>query len=334
MNAISRFSPLTVGQKKTANRIVVPAMASQTATELGFASEATFEHYKRLGQSRAGIIFVEYTTVSRSGRSEEFQLSADNDDKIEGLGKIATILKAAGALSVLQLTHALGKSSKSLTGGILYGASDVPVPVKDREMETPQKLSLAEIKEIQEDFLKAVGRAVAAGFDGVELHSAHGYGLNQMLSPITNKRTDNYGGSFENRSRMLLEIVNQIKSTFPELIVSVRIPGQDYLPDGLAPFEMIKLAQSLETSGVDIINVSSGLGGWRRIGTRTDEGYLVEDASRIQARVKSPVIGVGGIESAGYIEKGLNEKLFSLAAVGRAILKDPQLFAMQILAKE
>lgn len=333
MNTLSRFSPLSVGRLIAKNRIVVPAMASQTADHLGFATEATYDHYESLTQSCAGIIIVEYTAISPSGRSEEFQLLADSDDKIEGLSKIAKKIKDSQALSVLQLTHALAKSTKTLTGGTLYGASAIPVPVKDREMETPQALSLAEIDKIKSDFLKAVRRAAEAGFDGVELHSAHGYGLNQMLSPLTNKRCDQYGGSFENRARMLFEIVSAIKISFPQLILSVRIPGQDYIPGGLELFEMTLLAQKLEELGVDIVNVSSGLGGWRRMGDRKNEGYLVEDAAEIQSLINAPTIGVGGIESAEFIDRSLNEKKFSLAAVGRAILKDPQLFAMRVLSE-
>src|SRR6185437_14332312 len=117
--------------------------------------------------------------------------------------------------------------------------------------------------------------AVLAGFDLVELHSAHGYGLNQWLSGITNRRQDEYGGSQKNRNRLLIEIVTAIRAQFPNLLLSVRIPGQDFIEGGLTPEEGVDLSMQLESAGVSLINVSSGIGGWRRPGGRHGEGYLV-----------------------------------------------------------
>ena len=203
------------------NRVVVPPMASGTATKDGFVTTETINHYERLAGSRASLVMVEYTYIS------------------------------------------------------------------------------ADIEEIKKSFLRAAKRAHVAGFNIIELHSAHGYGLNQWLSPITNKRTDKYGGIMKNRSRILLEIIDSIKEHIPEVVLSVRIPGQDHFIGGLSYGETSALALSLQKTGVDIINVSSGIGGWRRPRNRNGEGYLVDDAEIISRSLSIPV------------------------TVGRAILNDP-----------
>lgn len=299
-------------------------MASETADERGFASDKTFEHYRRLATAGAGIIFVEYTYVHRSGRSEPNQLGVDSDAQIDGLREIASIIKATGALAGLQLVHAGGKTNTDLTDGSLQGPSNIVVPVKDRQLEQPTAMTDVEIKLWKSSFLHAAHRAVCAGFDMVEVHSAHGYGINQWLSPVTNHRQDRFGEHSQGRSLLLLEIITAIRKNFPRLLLSARIPGQDFLPNGLTVVETTALAQSLVSAGLDLVNVSSGLGGWRRPRGRNAQGYLIDEAETIQAQLSAPVIGVGGIEDGDFIDDLLATGKVSFAAVGRAILKDPQ----------
>ncbi len=306
------------------NRIVIPAMASQTADLDGFATERTLQHYQRLCQAKVAILFVEYTYVDRSGRGESHQLGVSSDQHIEGLQRIARVIKKSGALAALQLVHCGGKSSTSLTGQDLMGPSAIAIPVKDNVLETPRPLLPNEIEEFQNSFVRAADRAWRAGFDLVELHSAHGYGLNQWISPVTNQRQDGYGGDRANRARMLLEIVEKIKSAHPQGVLSVRMAAQDYYEGGITLPDSQWLAKELEQRGVDILNVSSGIGGWRRPQEKAGEGYLVEDAHAIQKIVQLPVIGVGGISSGLYVDRALELGHFSLAAVGRAILEDPR----------
>jgi NADPH2 dehydrogenase len=298
-------------------------MASQTASQDGFVTEKTIAHYNRLAEAKPGLLIVEYTFVHFSGRSEDFQLGVQSDAHIDGLSRLAQAIKKSGALAGLQITHGGGKSERSLTGGALMGPSAVSVPVKDRQLENPDPMNTSDIELWKFAFVDASDRAVAAGFDLIELHSAHGYGLNQWLSPITNQRTDDYGGDLNNRMRLLLEIIEAIRARHPRLLISVRMPGQDFIEDGLRPAETVAVAQAIERAGVDIIHVSSGIGGWRRPSSRTGEGYLVPEAADIQANVRIPVIGVGGIETGTYIDESLQLGRFALAAVGRAILKDP-----------
>jgi len=322
---VNRLSSLSLRKNKTLkNRVVVPSMASETATEEGFVTTNTIRHYQNLAEAGAGLLIVEYTFVHPSGRSEKNQLGISTDAHGEGLSKIAKIIRDSGAVAGIQFSHGGSKSERGLTGGVLMGPSAVAVPVKDKQTEIADPMTLEEINLWKDSFIAAADRAVTAGFDLIELHSAHGYGLNQWLSPLTNKRDDIYGRDLNGRARMLLEIVHAIRARHPGLLISVRIPGQDFIEGGLTNADSICIAKSLEDAGVDIINVSSGVGGWRRPALRVGEGYLVSDAAKIQPHIKIPVIGVGGIETGGFIDQALNEGLFSLAAVGRAILKAPK----------
>jgi NADPH2 dehydrogenase len=180
-------------------------------------------------------------------------------------------------------------------------------------------------------YVKAAERVHEAEFDFVELHAAHGYGLNQWLSPITNKRTDNFGGVMSRRAEVLFRIVKRIKKLFPALLVAVRLPAQDHFPDGLLVEDMQWVVRELEKLGVDLIDVSSGIGGWRRPEGSSGQGYLLEDAQALKKHLAVPVIGVGGIESGDFIDRIIDEKIVDFAAVGRAILKEPRNWGMQNL---
>lgn len=305
------------------NRVVVPPMASGSATDKGFVTTKTLDHYKRLAQSRASLLMVEYTYVHKSGKSEPHQLGISCDEHQEGLAQLAKAILKTGATPALQLTHAGAKSSRAQTGGSLISPSGIRVPIKDHELELPDLASKDDIELLKSSFLQGARRAWNAGFPIVELHSAHGYGLNQWISPLTNQRSDEYGGSQQNRNRLLLEIISMIKKQLPHLVLSVRMPGSDHFEKGLGHSETIQLAKQLEACGVSILNISSGIGGWKRPRSRIGEGYLVDDAAMIAKEVQIPVIGVGGIKSAEYINSSLDLKLFSLAAVGRAILEKP-----------
>lgn len=333
-NNLNRWSKLTVNNKVINNRVVVPPMASGTADLEGFATAATINHYKRLTDARAGLLIVEYTSVHPTGRSEVNQLGIQSDAHIEGLAKISQLIRKSGAIAGIQLTHGGGKTEKELTGGFLMGPSAIAVPVKDQDLVIPDPMSKDEIEMWKVAFITASDRAVAAGFDLIEIHSAHGYGLNQFLSPITNQRVDEYGKDINGRMRLLLEIVNAIRIKHPSLLISVRMPGQDFIEDGLTISDTIAIAQSLEKAGVDIIHVSSGIGGWRRSPTRAGEGYLVDEAIKIQAAVSIPVIGVGGIQTGEYIDQRISSGQFSLAAVGRAILDNPKSWYESVLVKK
>jgi NADPH2 dehydrogenase len=322
--ATDRFSPYRfAGGRTTRNRVVVPPMASSTADARGNAAAATAAHYARLAESGAGAVFVEYAFVHASGRSEENQLAADSDGNVEGLASLAGAIQRAGALAGLQLVHAGGKTTAALAGAAPMSPSGVRVPVKGWEPDASAAMTREDVRLWVRWFAAAARRAASAGFDLVELHAAHGYGLNQWLSPLTNTRGDEYGGSPEGRARLLLEIVAAVRAAAPGLLLAARLPGQDHMDGGLTAAETGALARRLEDAGLDLIDVSSGIGGWRRPEGRTGQGYLVDDAARLKPFTSLPVIGVGGIETGDFIDRILGAGRVDFAAVGRAVLKDP-----------
>ena len=267
------------------------------------------------------MFFSEYAFVNSGGRAERNQLGLETDEHEQAIVPIAAAIHNAGALAGFQLAHAGGKSSKNLTGIPLQSPSGVLLPTKDSSLEPSGEMSIDDIENWKISFLNSAIRAHRAGFDIVELHATHGYGLNQWISPVTNQRTDGYGGSLEGRSRLLLEIVDSIHTAVPNLLISVRIPGRDFVDGGLELDETIKLAQQLVDHGTTLINVSSGIGGWRNPTSRVEQGYLVPEASHIQKHVDAPVIAVGGIKTTQYISESIGKELFHFGAVGRAILK-------------
>lgn len=233
------------------------------------------------------------------------------------------MIKYSGALAGLQIVHVGGKSTTALTGGRLFAPSEIAVPIKGWSPEAPTAMMAKEIEMWIDWFSQAAMRAQQAGFDFVEIHAAHGYDLNQWLSPITNKRSDEFGGSIQNRSRLLLTIIKKIRKVVPKLLIAVRLPAQDHMPSGLSFNEMFFVVSKLQKAGVDLIDVSSGIGGWRRPEGHSGQGYLVEDAAKIKSHSSIPVIGVGGIESGEFIDKVIQEEKLDFAAIGRAILADP-----------
>ncbi|PAW08739.1 NADH:flavin oxidoreductase [Vibrio sp. V1B] len=330
---MTRFSSLTVAHHHLKNRVVVPSMASQTSTTEGLATSSTIKHYGKLAQSGAGLVMVEYSFVDFSGRSEPNQLGAHSDDCVEGMKAIAQVIHDHGAKAGFQITHCGGKATLE-TCPNLMGPSGITVPAYDRVLPQPKAMTLEDMLFWRKQFIDAALRADKAGFDFVELHCAHGYGLNQVLSPVTNQRDDLYGGSLENRSRLVVEIIEAIKAK-SNIGMMVRIPGQDLYPEGLTQEDMVKVCKLFINAGLDLINVSSGIGGWNRPKDRRGEGFLVSESAFLkQADLGIPIIGVGGIESAEYLDQAVNNGWLDLAAVGRAILKDPLAFNQQIMQKE
>ena len=322
---VNRFSSFRFGNGKVAkNRVVVPPMASQTADTTGFVTDRTIEHYGLLCRSGAGLVIAEYSFVHQSGKGEGTQLGAHSDGVIPGLERIASVIQKSGALAGIQLVHVGSKSSHDLTGAALMAPSAVSVPVRGRTSEIPVAMTEGQIEEWVGWFGDAAARAAKAKFDLVELHASHGYGLNQWLSPITNKRNDAYGGAIDARSRLLLRIAAAVKRDHPELLLSVRLPAQERIAGGLTEEEMGWVVSKLEELGADVIDVSSGIGGWGRPEGHLEQGYHVSDAAHLKVHTTLPVIGVGGIETGGFIDTILSSGQVDFAAVGRAILKNPE----------
>ena len=254
-------------------------------------------------------------TFRQAGKIGPKQLAIHDDSSISGFEKLASALHAVGAPAVVQISHAGGVTNKRVIGVEPAGPSP---------REKSRMLEESEIYDIVDDFALAAERTVKAGFDGVELHGAHGYLLNQFFSPLFNRREDEFGGSLEKRMRFPLLIVEKVRRILGDRLLLYRLGSDDLAPSGTHIEDSIVFAQRLEASGVDIIDVSGGMCGSEPRQLRQIKGYFVPQASEIKKALKVPVIGVGGITDAEYADKLVIEGKVDLVAVGRAFWTDSQ----------
>ena len=314
------LEPLKAGRLKLHNRLVMPPMATEKAAAGGKVSPGLLEYYneKSMG-GYISLIIIEHSYVRPDGKASDDQLSVADDSVIEGLKILADTIHRNGSKAVMQINHAGSAASEEITGTMPVGPSAVLNPRKET---MPRELALEEIKGIIEAYQNAARRTREAGFDGVEIHSAHGYLLNQFFSPLTNKRGDQYGGNLLNRIRIHLQIISAIKKVvgedFPLLL---RLGASDFMPGGTTIEDSIIAAREFEKAGIDIIDISGGFSGYTVPGL-TGQGFFSPLTEAIKKAVSMPVILTGGITEARAAEKLLDEGKTDLVGVGRAILKD------------
>ena len=308
------LDPLKVKGYTLRNRIVMPPMQTGKATFEGAITNRLINFYVRRS-SALGLPIVEQAYVSQVGKIGPKQLGIHDDSLIGGFEKLAKGLHEVGAPAVMQISHAGGVTNKKVIGTIPAGPSERP---------KTRMLKIDEIENICEDFALAAKRAVKSGFDGIELHGAHGYLLNQFFSPLLNKRKDDYGGSLENRMRFPLLVVGNVRKHLNGKLLLYRLGSDDLAPNGTHIEESIIFARRLEQFGVDIIDVSGGMCGSEPKQLRQMKGYFVPQASEIKKTVSIPVIGVGGITEAQFADELVREEKVDLVAVGRALWRDPK----------
>ena len=262
-----------------------------------------------------GLPIVEHSYVSPTGKIGPKQLAIHDDSSISGFEKLANALHEVGAPAVVQISHAGGVTNKRAIGTEPAGPSP---------REKSRMLEASEIYGIADEFALAAERAVKAGFDGVELHGAHGYLLNQFFSPLFNRREDEFGGSLEKRMRFPLLVVEKVHKRLGGKLLLYRLGSDDLAPNGTHIEDSIVFAKRLEASGVDILDVSGGMCGSEPRQLRQVKGYFVSQATEIKKAVNVPVIGVGGITEAEFADKLVSEGKVDLVAVGRAFWSDSQ----------
>ena len=309
-------TPIRIGQLAIPNRLVMPPMQTNK-TDRGHVTAELVQYYRdRAVYSRPGIIITEHSCIAESGRAAEGQLSIASDACIEDHRQLTNAIHAGGSKAFVQLNHA---GSNGI--GESVSASPVTIPAK-KLTRRPRELTADEILEIEAQFAAAAVRAVQAGYDGVEIHCAHGYLLNQFYSPMTNKRKDAYGGSLENRLRFTLETVARVREAVgPSVPVAVRLGGADYLPGGSKEEDAAEGAALLEAAGVDLIDLSGGMCFFFRPG-HLEAGYFSSMSEKVKARVSIPVLLTGGVQHIADAEKLLASGKADLIGVGRALLKD------------
>jgi 2,4-dienoyl-CoA reductase-like NADH-dependent reductase (Old Yellow Enzyme family) len=289
-------------------------MQTGLATVKGAVTERLIDYYVRRCAS-LGLLIVEHSYVSLGGRLSLKQLGIYRDELISGLEKLAGAVHSKGTPVVVQITHAGRVAVRDLIGG---------EPVSPSATENARELTRNEVDALVDDFALAAERAVKAGFDGVELHGAHGFLLNQFFSPLANKRGDDYGGSLEKRMRFPLMVVKRVRETVNRGLLLYRLGADDLDEKGTRIEEAVAFAVKLEQNGADIIDVSGGLCGSEPEQLHGVRGYFVPQASAIKKAVHVPIIGVGGITDAEYADSLVREGRVDLVAVGRSLYKDPK----------
>ena len=323
------YSPLKFRNLEIKNRWVMSPMCMYSS-ENGFANDFHFVHYASRAQGGTGLIIVEATGIVPEGRITNKCMGIWNDAQAESLKKIVNFIHENTETKVgIQLAHAGRKAStwngKQISleeGWETVAPSNIPYGEGER---IPHELSVSEIKNLIKSFKDAAKRAIDAGFDVIEIHAAHGYLIHQFMSPLSNVRTDEYGGNFENRIRFLLEIIDDVNELLDENHpLFVRISGTEYTENGWEIEDSVKLAEILKTKNVDLIDVSSG-GNIQGAKISLFDGYQVPLAAEIKKQTGMKTGAVGLIKTAEMAEEILQNEEADLIFVAREILRNPYL---------
>jgi 2,4-dienoyl-CoA reductase-like NADH-dependent reductase (Old Yellow Enzyme family) len=325
------FQPLRIKEVELKNRIVVSPMC-EYSSEDGFANDWHLVHLGTRAVGGAALVFTEATAVSPEGRISPWDLGIWKDEHIPFLKRITSFIHEHDSIAGMQLAHAGRKASVETPwrGGKFISANDggwqsvapSPVPLRDGD-GTPRELSITGIKTVVNDFRLAAARALEAGFKVVEIHAAHGYLINEFLSPLSNFRTDEYGGSFDNRVRFLLEIVDEVNTVWPKNYpLFVRISAIEWAENGWSLEDSIKLAKLLKARGVDLIDCSSG-GNVYRAKVETGPLYQVPFAEGVKKGADILTGAVGLITSAAQCEEILTAGKADVILLARQLLRDP-----------
>lgn len=315
------FDPLQIKGLLLKNRLVMPPMNTRMATLEGEVTEKHIQHYKMHARNGIGLVIVEQCYISKDGRGSKRQLGIYDDKLISGLKGLVDAIHSEKAKVVIQINHCGAKSPSNVTKVQPVGPWDTIPP---NWKEIPRPMTIREIEVLVQKFANAALRAILAGADSVEIHGAHGYLLNQFLSPFTNKRKDRYGGELEERLTFPLEVVYAIKKILrKDVPLFYRFGADDMIKGGLPLEDAQRAARSLERAGVDVLDVSGGLGG---IGCDhfSEQGFFVPLAASIKKVVKIPIIGVGNITDAKYADRIIYDGKVDLVAIGRHLLSNPE----------
>jgi NADPH2 dehydrogenase len=312
------FSPYQIKDLTCRNRIVMSPMVTNSADDNGNASDWHFIHYVSRALGGVGLVMLEASAVEPRGRLYPNDLGIWSDEHKEGLAKIAKQVHENGAKIGIQLFHA-GRKGRVKTEEIVAPS---PIAFNERS-QTPKELTKSEIGQIVMAYQAAAKRALDVGIDVIEIHAAHGYLINEFLSPLTNKRVDEYGGTFENRLLFLREIIRSIKEVWPESKpLFVRISADEYDDAGLKIEDHIEIARILKNEGVDLIDCSSG----GVLPIRPDSlgpGYQVSYAEKIRKGASIATSAVGLLYEPALAEEVIRNERADLIFIGRALLNNP-----------
>lgn len=313
--AVKLFEPYKLKNVTLKNRIVMSPMCMYSCyKEDGKVTDWHYTHYTSRAVGQVGLIIFEATAVTPQGRISPQDLGIWSDDHIEGLSKLVGMLKEHGAATGIQIAHA---GRKAVLDQEIIAPSAIAF---NEKMKTPKEMSLEDIKDTIEAFKQAAVRAKKAGFDVIELHGAHGYLINEFLSPLSNHRNDEYGGSAENRYRFLKEVIEAVKTVWDGPLL-VRVSANDYHPEGLNIDDYVQMCGWMKEQDVDLIDVSSGALVPARINVYP--GYQVKYAEAIKHESTIDTGAVGLITSPKHAEEILQNERADLIFIARELLRDP-----------
>ena len=324
------FEETTIRSLTLPNRFVRSATWEGMATEEGACTPALIDVAVQLARGGVGLIITGHAFVSEEGRAGQWQMGVYSDTLLPGLVQMATAVHDAGGKIVMQITHAGCMAAAQITG--LQPVSPSPF---ERYPGFPSKeMDRAQIERVTDAFARAAVRARNAGFDGVQIHGAHGYLLSEFLSPFYNKREDGYGGTVENRTRMALEVLRSVHKTagadFPVLI---KMNSEDFLDGGLTVDDMLAASRLLEQGGIDAIEMSGGTGlsgdyiasRKGRLDSEEQEVYYLDAAKRFKKSVNVPLMLVGGIRSYAVAEHLVSDGIADYISLCRPLIREPGL---------
>jgi NADPH2 dehydrogenase len=311
------FENLTIKDMTVKNRIVMPPMCMYSAEKDGYAKGFHLAHYTARAIGGVGLIILEATAVEPEGRISDRDLGIWEDEQVTGLKEIVDSGHQYGSKMGIQLGHAGRKSTVDYMDS--YAPSAIAFSDK---LQTPKEMTIEDIKRVVKQFGKAAKRARQAGFDLIEIHGAHGYLINEFLSPLTNHREDEYGGEVGNRARLLKEIIQEVRKEWPEKKpLQVRVSAVEYEEGGNEALDLAGIINSVKEEGVDMVNVSTG----GVVLTEMDvyPGYQIKHGEVIKDKT-GLVTAVGGlIQDPSMVEEILNNQRGDMVYLGRALLRDP-----------
>lgn len=316
------LAPLSLSGLMLRNRIAMPPMWSGQARPDGSVTDKIIEYHRVRAAAGCGLVTVEHSFVDPRGRHSATQMGAHDDAMIPGLARLAAAIKAEGAVACLQISHAGSRSSSAVTGQPPLAPSAIRHPCEP-DGEVPDALTPAGIAGVIAAFGASADRAREAGFDAVEIHAAHGFLLSEFLSPLCNRRTDEYGAGAEGRRLLHLQVAAEVRHRMErDRLISVRLGACDEMTGGLTLDEACQTAAGLAGAGVDLISVSGGLFGSRPAGRAP--GFFVPYAAAIKSYVSAAVMVTGGISEPAFADRIVRDGQADLVGVGRAMLNDPE----------
>ena len=321
MHLTNLLKPLDTTNLYLKNRLIMPPLATSKAEPDGSVSGDILDYYDEKSKDGCkSLIIVEHSFISCEGKVSERQLSVAEDRMIAGLQKLASVIHSNGSKAVMQINHGGSGANSQVTGIHPVGPSSVINPRIAGEI--PRELSIEDIEDIINAFKRAAVRVKEAGFDGVEIHSAHGYLLNQFFSPLTNKRIDRYGGTSDKRIQIHLEVIKAVRDGVgPDFPILLRLGAADYMEGGSTIKDSKIAVKKFEQAGIDIIDVSGGFCGYI-LEDNKEQGYFSALSEEIKSSIKIPVILTGGITKAAFADKLIFQRKADLIGVGRAIVKE------------